>query len=229
MKLEELLAQVATELAPLADRLVFVGGATVDTFITDPAAGPSRFTEDVDVIVDAPTRMAFAQEVEAVLRRSGFKEDMREGAPICRWVKGALTIDVMPLEGDVLGFTNTWYAAGYRAAREIRLAGATIRVLTAPYFLATKIEAFKGRGEGDYLASADMEDIIRVVDGRPELADEIASSDDALRAYLAGEITRLLAEDDFLDAIPAHLLGDAASQARVPVILARLRAVAATG
>jgi hypothetical protein len=30
-----------------------------------------------------------------------------------------------------------------------------------PYFLATKIEAFEGRGDGDY-AAPDMEDIITV-------------------------------------------------------------------
>ena len=39
--------------------------------------------------------------------------------------------------------------------------------------VATKIEAFHGRGDGDYLASSDFEDIIRLIDGRPELVDEI--------------------------------------------------------
>jgi hypothetical protein len=33
-------------------------------------------------------------------------------------------------------------------------------MVTAPYFLATKIEAFYGRGKKDFLASHDMEDII---------------------------------------------------------------------
>jgi hypothetical protein len=36
------------------------------------------------------------------------------------------------------------------------------------YSLATKMEALKGRGGGDYVASHDMEDIITVLDGRFE-------------------------------------------------------------
>jgi hypothetical protein len=36
-------------------------------------------------------------------------------------------------------------------------------------FVATKFEAFHGRGNNDHLASHDLEDIITVVDGRPEL------------------------------------------------------------
>ena len=37
------------------------------------------------------------------------------------------------------------------AAQETELeAGLRIRVVTAPYFIATKLEAFRGRGRGDY-------------------------------------------------------------------------------
>lgn len=42
----------------------------------------------------------------------------------------------------------------------------------APYFCATKLEAFGGRGKNDYLASHDLEDLITVVDGRPELLED---------------------------------------------------------
>ena len=41
-------------------------------------------------------------------------------------------------------------------------------MVTAPYFMATKIEAFYGRGGDDFLGSHDMEDIITVIDGRPD-------------------------------------------------------------
>ena len=44
-----------------------------------------------------------------------------------------------------------------------------IRVVTAPYFIATKIEAFRGRGRGDFLASHDLEDLIFVIDGRSSI------------------------------------------------------------
>jgi hypothetical protein len=91
----------------------------------------------------------------------------------------------------------------------------TIRLVTPPYFLATKIEAFKGRGGGDYMASHDIEDIITVMDGRPEIVSEIRNSSDDLKIFLSGTFRMLLAKDEFLDAIPGHLPPDRASQARL--------------
>ncbi len=48
-----------------------------------------------------------------------------------------------------------------------------IKSVTAPYFLATKFEAFKTRGNNDLLASHDYEDIITVIAGRINLAEEV--------------------------------------------------------
>jgi len=218
------LARVALALGDLTERVVFVGGATVDTFITDRAAGPARYTEDVDLIVRVSSRLEFFERVERVLRTRGFKEDMREDAPICRWVQGDITLDVMPTDSTVLGFTNRWYDDGVVHARTIEVAtGVSIRVLSAPYFVATKLEAFKGRGRNDYLASADIEDIVRIIDGRREIVSEVNQCDGELGTYLRQAVVELLGEEDFLDALPGHLLGDAGSQARVDLVLERLR------
>jgi hypothetical protein len=100
------LARTAEALGPLAHEVVFVGGATVDLFVTDRASGPPRFTEDVDVIVRVATRADYYARVETALRARGFKPDMRDDAPICRWVHGDLTIDVMPTDQTILGFSN---------------------------------------------------------------------------------------------------------------------------
>jgi len=51
-----------------------------------------------------------------------------------------------------------------------------IKLVSSPYFLATKIEAFTGRGGGDYQASHDLEDIITLLDGRPEIVAEIGAA-----------------------------------------------------
>lgn len=128
-------------------QVVFVGGATIDLHITDRAAGPPRFTEDVDVIVDVRSRAEYHTAVEQVLRGQGFKPDMREDAPICRYVQDDITLDVMPIETSVLGFSNRWYAEGYAGAQSMGLpTGIVIRAFSAPYLLATKLEAFAGRG-----------------------------------------------------------------------------------
>jgi hypothetical protein len=70
-----------------------------------------------------------------------------------------------------------------------------IRLLTPPYFIATKCEAYKGRGNDDPLASHDMEDILNIVDGRPELVNEIGAAEKAVRSYIAEEIAILLKYD----------------------------------
>jgi len=55
------------------------------------------------------------------------------------------------------------------------------------YLLATKIEAFNGRGREDFLASRDFGDVIALIDGREELPAEVQQSEKELRAYLARE------------------------------------------
>ena len=73
----------------------------------------------------------------------------------------------MPTNPDILGFANRWYGPAVDAAETITLpSGQIARMVSAPYFLATKLEAFDGRGHGDYLLSHDMEDLIAVLDGR---------------------------------------------------------------
>jgi hypothetical protein len=130
----------------------------------------------------------------------------------------------MPSEPDVLGFHNRWYPLALATAVSHTLSSSrTIQHVTGPLFLATKFEAFRDRGAGDYLASHDLEDIVTVIDGRPELFDEVQASNDSVREYLHEHVNSLLSDDAFLTALAGHLPGDAASQARLPTLLGRLR------
>ena len=133
----------------------------------------------------------------------------------------------MPTDEATLGFSNRWYREAFEHATLMYVEGVDIRVVTAPFFLATKIEAFKGRGRGDFMASHDLEDILALVDGRRELLEEVASAPDALRSFLALAFRNLLANPLFLDALPGHLPGDTASQQRLPLLMVRLRRISA--
>jgi hypothetical protein len=113
------------------------------------------------------------------------------------------------------------------ATRATLPSGGAIQLIAPPAFIGTKLEAFDGRGRGDFLSIHDIEDMVIVVDGRAELLDEVASATAELRAYLAMRINRFLQNPDFVAALPGHLPGDAASQARLPIILDRLRQIAA--
>ncbi|HEY2516376.1 MAG TPA: hypothetical protein VGI39_36145 [Polyangiaceae bacterium] len=98
----------------------------------------------------------------------------------------------------------------------------------APHFCATKLEAYSDRGAGDYY-HRDLEDVIAVVGGRTELRSELTASGTEVRRFVAQGLQELLAVPAFRDALPGHLPGDAASQARLPLLLERLHALAALG
>ena len=101
-----------------------------------------------------------------------------------------------------------------------------IRVIPAEYFIATKLEAFSGRGNDDYLASHGLEDIVAVIDGRPDIVGELREADEALRNYVRDCIRQLLADADFVDALSGFLPGDGASQQRLPLLKDRLKSLA---
>jgi hypothetical protein len=140
----QLLAAMTTRLKPLLPQIIFVGGCTTGLLITDPAASPVRATDDVDVIVEIASYAAYVRFSNR-LRQLGFSEDSSEGAPICRWVADHMKLDVMPTDEKILGFSNRWYKPAIAAAAVIELDGLELRVVTPPYFIGTKLEAFRGR------------------------------------------------------------------------------------
>ena len=225
MKIPSELVTVARCLGHLRDKAVFVGGMIRGLLITDPAAGAARPTDDVDVIMDVPSYKAFT-DLNEELRGLGFSESMEEGAPICRWVVAGIRTDVMPIDPGILGFTNVWYADAMDHPAVIAGPEGALRILDAPYYCATKLEAFAARGGGDYL-HRDLEDFIAVVDGRPTLIDEIASAPDDVRAFLAEVVSGLMATESFVDALSGHLEGDVGSQSRLPLLVTRLQTIAA--
>ena len=218
-----LLESVARALGPLCERFVFVGGCATGLLVTDPTAAPVRTTRDVDVVVEVVSLSGY-HALERDLAKAGFMQDRSREAPVCRWIVANCMLDVMPTDERVLGFGNRWYTAAVQTAESLRLpSGRSIRLIAPPVFLATKLEAFRGRGGGDFLASHDLEDITAVIDGRPQLVDEVRATEPELRAYLADEIGSLLQNDAYRDAVRGHLPGDDISQARVPTIRERLR------
>lgn len=222
-----LLESVARQLGEeLLDELVFVGGAVAGLLITDPAMPAIRPTEDVDLLVQSLTLVDY-HRVEKQLAARGFVHDMSPDAPVCRWRADGIKVDVMPALEKVLGFSNPWYPLALETAAPVALpSGTLIRLIAAPVFLATKLEAFSGRGQGDYLFSHDLGDFLAVIDGRDSLLDECRASAAELRAYLAERAAGLLGSPAFIDALPGHLPGDAGSQARLPDLEGKLRALA---
>jgi len=201
----ERLGLVAEALGDLRTRVVFVGGAVLELYATDPAAPEPRPTLDVDCIIEVSTRFAYSK-LEEDLRRKGFRNDQSEGAPVCRWLVKDIKVDVMPLQPDILGFSNEWYQEGFRHIHMLSVgAGVSINLLDTPYFLATKLAALRNRGLGDLRTSSDFEDIVYILRNRGTVLDEVEAADERVRQYLSVSFTKLLSSSMVDEAINAAL------------------------
>ena len=85
------------ELGELSDSFVFVGGCAAGLLVTRVRTHQIRITEDVDVVAQVATVKDY-HGVEARLVARGFKHDLSPDAPICRWIKSGVILDVMPSE-----------------------------------------------------------------------------------------------------------------------------------
>lgn len=223
----ELVEIVAAALQDLRGELVFVGGAITGLLLTDPAAPSTSSTKDVDVIVSVTTRTEYLDVLSHRMRALRFREDTDEDAPICRWRLDGIKLDLMPTDPLILGFSNRWFPEAFRNAQPHELpSGITIKVVTGPHFLATKFEAFHSRGDGDYMASKDMEDSIAVLHGRQEIVGEIAGAAVEVREYLGERADELLQNHGFEAALAGHLPGE--DTTRVIRRLQRIMAAART-
>ena len=196
-----MLRQVAEALGDeLREQVAFVGGCTTGLLLTDAFTQEQvRSTDDVDLIVPVITYAEWHQ-LKKALKTRGFTEpsSLDEDAPICAMNLGKLRVDVMPDHEKVLGFSNRWYRQALESASPVSLGDdLTIRVVSPPLFVATKLAAYRGRGNEDPLESTDIEDILSLVDGRPELLGEVRASDHELQACIATDLAQLLANEAF--------------------------------
>ena len=91
------------------------------------------------------------------------------------------------------------------------------------------LTAFADRGRRNPMASHDLEDVIAVIDGRPEIVGEVAAAPADIRAAIAIRFGDLLARRDVEDVVAAQLFPDAESQDRLPLVLDRIRSLNAVG
>ncbi|MBD2184561.1 nucleotidyl transferase AbiEii/AbiGii toxin family protein [Planktothrix sp. FACHB-1355] len=180
-----MLQKVAAVLADVPQTVVFTGGATISLYLDDVSAPDIRPTDDVDCVVEISSRTEYYQFSE-LLRSLGLEESTDPGAPLCRWRYEDITVDVMPCDESVLGFSNRWYTPGIANSIAYELPnGKVIQIFSVPYLLASKIEAFIGRGQRSFYFSADIEDIVALLDGCDRLEVEVQQADAEVRKFLS--------------------------------------------
>lgn len=220
----EMIKIIAKALGELNENAVFVGGATVPFYLPNIYASQIRPTEDIDVVMEIIGRNENTIN-EKKLRDKGFRHDTSTGAPICRWTYGEIKVDVMSSDSSALGFTNIWYKEGIERSIEVVNTPVTVKIFNLPCFIASKIEAFKERGQSDYRASSDMEDIISVLDASPIQMLE-GFSDRCSRElidYLRQEFAKLVHTSDFIDTLPGAVFNRGNETAAAESIVARMK------
>ncbi len=220
----EPLVHLAREIEPILPEVVFVGAHVANLLITESGVTRVRPTTDVDVVVGATTRTAF-RKLEERLRELGLQPEMGDDAVICRWhTPSGIILDVMPTNREILGFSNQWYPLVVRSSIEYELeSDLIIRIPTAPLFIASKLEAFLGRGAGDLLRSQDLEDVITVVAGRPAIVDEVREAQSEVRTWIADEISELLEDENMEYAMQGALPDATRIPDLIPNVLRRLQ------
>jgi len=219
------LRAVADRLDQVGLNYAFIGGSIVNLLLDDPGLSPARPTDDFDVILGVVTTERYS-EVEARIRRLGFEHDTRENAPLCRWVLGNLTVDIMPTEGAQLGLNTAWFKEALATATEQQFENIRLKLVSPVGFLATKYVAFLDRGDDDYYASHDLEDFVTVIDGRENIAAEIDRAPAELRGYVVEALIALTSTREFDEALAGQIPPDRASQQRLPKPREKLRNIA---
>lgn len=194
---------VANALGNLKEKVVFVGGATVSLY-PDRSVFEVRPTDDVDVIIEI-LNFSDRAELEEKLRSMGFEHDIESGV-ICRYKIQGIIVDIMPTNDPSIGFTNKWYPEGFSLAISYQIdENCTVKLLSAPYFIATKLEAHKDRGNNDGRTSHDFEDIVFVLENRMSIWGEMANSNESLKSYLNSEFQSLLNNPNISEWIDCHV------------------------
>jgi predicted nucleotidyltransferase len=197
--IEQAIIKLDDKLKGISFDFAFLGGSLLTLLITDKSADAIRVTKDVDIMMNIRTRNEY-HAADSELEKRGFKHDTSEGAPICRWILDDLTVDVLPIREDVLGWKSKWFEEALSCAKTIPIENRSIRVVLPPYFIALKLEAFEERGKKDFITSTDFEDVICVFNGRPSILEEILACNELLD-YLSSKFKDYLTYAELEDAI----------------------------
>ncbi len=203
MIIENMIRTIALALEKTGYKYYFVGGAASQFYIDDDNSSKVRPTDDIDCVVEIMIYKDFILFEQKIIEL-GFTKD-NDSKNICRWKYKNIYVDIIPSESKkTLGFTNRWYKEGIENAISKKMGNITIHYFSLPYFMASKMEAYKNKGTNDLFGSTDLEDIIIVMDG---IIDLKIFSDFPLNVidFMRQAFNELMENPHFLDAIIGHI------------------------
>ena len=213
--------QIAKALEELNADVVYVGGAVIQLYSSDGAAVYPMTTYDVDCVVDIASYYEY-REFEQKLYAKHFRNDISDGAPICRFLFNGEKVDFMPKVDTEIGKSNSWYRKGVECRKPyIMEDGKSIYIMPVQYFLASKFEALHSRGGKDYRGEKDFEDIVFVVNSCSNLIDELQKCEDSdVKGFLAKESLALIERQNILEEIESSMMEEGRSDSVISVMKA---------
>lgn len=215
--------KIAIALGPLNEQVVYVGGAVVSLYIDDPSADDVRPTKDLDLTMEIASLGELESLREELIKR-GFKQSADDSV-VCRFRYEDVLVDVMATRAIGWAPGNRWFALGFDHAFGYVLEGLTVRLLTLPYFLATKFDAFFDRGIQDLYASHDFEDIVYLFNHVSDIAEQVLNSEETVMNHLKECAQRILDSSQIQETIVGNLYHEDRDK-RFDLIMDKLKKIA---
>lgn len=186
------LITITRELGSLAEHVTFIGGVAAELLQTSPVLPKVRPTDDVDAVAAFASRSSY-DDFSSKLRERGFRNIIVGKTNVYKWKSpSGIAFDAVP----TYGFGNKWDEYAIETSLNYELAeGVSIKLVSAPLFLAMKWKAFEERGKADWMLSHDLEDILAVIAGRPTIVEEIKQFSTDVREYITAQCRFLLGQD----------------------------------
>jgi predicted nucleotidyltransferase len=213
--------RVATSLEELNDEVIYVGGAVVSLYVTDEGAEQPRPTKDVDISVQISSYSQMDRLREILATKKIYPATTE--TILYRFSLEDILIDFIPYEETSLGPTNRWLKPGFNVAYPVAIGKTEIKILPVSWFLATKWEAYKNRGN-DPRTSHDFEDIIYVIDNNLNLVNETYKTDAKVKKFLI-EICKEILQHPSRDEIIECHLSPFTMEERRKIIIAKLEKI----
>ncbi len=196
-------SRVAVALGELNNDVVYVGGAMVSLYIDDSAAEDVRPTKDIDITLEI-ANVGELEKLRKALENKGFIQSAEDDV-ICRFGLEDIKVDVMSTIEVGWAPANPWFESGFENSVTIEIENVEIRILTLPYFLATKFAAFEGRGGSDPRMSHDFEDIAYLLNYTSNFREQILDSEPEVQQYLKEQFAAIREKANMQEAIIANL------------------------
>ena len=168
-------------------------------------------------MVEAASLMEFAA-LEGRLRAAGFRRDMADKGPRCRWFKGDEPYDTV----DARTEQDRWARPVGAGIEHRALPRRTIPVRSPGRFLATKIAALSDRGGVHWYESSDFEDIVLLLESHAQLQPWLANTPPDAVVAVATWASAASRRDDIREEIEATVTRGPGMDQRVEAVFDRL-------